>query len=205
MSKTAHILAIARGSLGDLGFGVSSHPGDIAHVFEEGVVWIGPRPALETDENFVQPIPYILLKHGDRYLVYRRAAGDHRLKDKFSMGFGGHVDAADTVVDANGVIDLQATMMKALARELAEEVSLDLGAEPGRHAIWSHVITCTDTPVDRVHVGLAVTVDLAAFPDWRASYEPDLADARFMTLDEILEGDHDLESWTRLMANKLVA
>jgi predicted NUDIX family phosphoesterase len=161
MSKTAHILAIKVASLGDLGFGISNHPGDVDAIMQ-GEVWAGPRPALEEDRDFVQPIPYILLRKGGKVLAYRRgeAGGEGRLHGKVSVGIGGHVDAADARYDQDSVIDMVKTMSVAAQREVAEEIGLMPFAGAFK---WTHVISVNDTPVDEVHIGLVAQLDFASF------------------------------------------
>jgi len=54
-----------------------------------------PRSTCETDPNYLQIIPYVIIK--DRYgyiFSYRRGSGggEERLLKKCSIGFGGHVE-----------------------------------------------------------------------------------------------------------------
>ncbi len=202
MSKTAHIVAIKVASLGDLGFGISGHPGDIAHILA-GETWVGPRPSLETDEDFVQPIPYIVVRKGTKVLLYVREAGDSRLKSKASIGFGGHVDLADCVVDHDGVIDLKRTMLGACQRELHEELGLFMNVA---QINWSHVISCSETPVDRVHVGLVAMVELNASA--KLEVEAGIGIRGFLTPEEIMagvaRGEYELEAWSQLALNSIM-
>lgn len=210
MSKIAHIVAIRRDSLGDLGFGISGVPGDITHVLHEGEVWIAPRPHLEQDTDFVQPIPYIVIRRGDEVLAYERGqgGGDARLFSKVAIGFGGHVDGTDAHYDEDGVIDLRKTMENACVRELEEELGISFaGTMPdlrSKLVNWSHVISADDTPVDRVHVGLVAQIDVAALPNIDpAKFEDVIENARFVSADGLFTdaaaGIVELETWTRLV------
>lgn len=210
MSKTAHIVAVRVGSLGDLGFGISAHPDDVSHIFDEGEVWIGPRPVLEQDEDFIQPIPYIVVRDGDQYLAYKRGAGggDARLHSKVSIGFGGHVDLADAVVDDQGVVDLRRTMAVACIRELNEELGINLPPLEAGDSIpswlkWSHVISANATPVDKVHIGLVVMIELDQLPHLDiGNFEDVIEGAYWSTADgfvtDVAAGQIELESWTAL-------
>lgn len=213
MSKLAHIVAIKASSLGDLGFGISNVPGDITHVLYEGEVWIGPRPTLEDDFDFVQPIPYIVIRDGDKVLAYERGkgGGDARLHAKVSIGFGGHVDLADAVTDEAGVIDLRRTMVKACVRELEEELGIDLSAlmPEQRDALceWTHVISSDASPVDEVHVGLVAMIDVRQLPGIDPTkFEDVIENARWMQVDGLFTdyaaGVVNLESWTALVLSR---
>lgn len=210
MSKIAHIIAIRAGSLGDLGFGISANPGDIEHVLDEGQVWVGPRPVLEEDFDFVQPIPYIVIRDGNRVLAYERgsAGGDARLHSKVSIGFGGHVDVADAVITGDGIIDLRRTMIAACVRELEEELGITItghrAVDPEKLCAWSHVISSNATPVDRVHVGLVATIDVNQLPAIEpAMFERVIENARWVSADGLVTdaaaGNVTLESWTSLV------
>lgn len=213
MSKTAHILAIKAGSLGDLGFGISTHPGDVHHCFTEGETWIGPRPYLEIDDSFLQPIPYIVLRDGDKVLAYTRGAttGEERLHAKVSIGFGGHVDLGDAVTDDQGVIDLAETMNIAAMRELEEE----LGFDPRGFATadellnWSAVIQVQgDELVDRVHLGFVGVVDVSKFRGQlrNFSFEDTIENARWMAISEFASTPGlNIETWSALTLAALIA
>jgi predicted NUDIX family phosphoesterase len=210
MSKIAHIIAIRTASLGDLGFGISHQPGDVDHIFEEGEVWIGPRPKLEVDFDFVQPIPYIVIRDGENVLVYQRGegGGDARLHANSSIGFGGHVDGSDAVYDDDGVIDLRATMQTACIRELEEELGISLLrlSDEQRAGLcnWAAVISSAASDVDKVHVGLVAVIDVQALPGIDpAKFEDVIENARWAAPQALVlgaaAGDITLETWTDLV------
>lgn len=209
MSKTAHIVAVHAMSLSQLGFGITGNQDRIDEVFA-GQVWIGPRPILEYDPFFVQPIPYIVIKKGDQYLAYKRGqgGGEGRLHDKVSIGFGGHVDLADAVTDDQGVIDLRKTMNKACVRELEEELGLSLrGVMPEQLRPlfqWTHVIHSRASSVDAVHIGLVAQIDVSMLPGIDPdNFEDVIENAYWATREELAAGvaasDFELESWTSLV------
>lgn len=207
MSKTAHILALKVASLGDLGFGISDHPGDVETI-TEGEVWAGPRPLLEQDNDFVQPIPYILLRKGDKVLAYRRGeeGGEGRLHGAVSVGVGGHIDAQDARYNEEGVIDLAKTLRVAAQREIAEEI----GLMPQAGAFnWTHVISTDQTEVDKVHIGLVAQIDFASFGVGE-SMDPEacMKDVAWREPSALLfdheAGTIQLESWSLLALNAIV-
>lgn len=221
MSKTAHIIAIRASSIthqGPLGFGIKPlDEAGTAAIFG-GEVWVGPRPILEESPDFVQPIPYIVVKEGDKLLSYVRTpkGGETRLHNKVAVGFGGHVDLADAVTDDQGVIDLKATMANAALREMSEELGIELGADmleryPNLLA-YTHVIQSQATPVDAVHIGFVVTVDLSVLPEGEFNYEDAIADATKLTPAELRARDAldgadrlELETWAGLVVDQMLA
>lgn len=72
----------------------------------------------EMNPVFQQIIPYLLICNEDesKYFVSRRLDGDHRLNDKLSLGFGGHINECDGNSDV---------VLHALVREMDEELDID--------------------------------------------------------------------------------
>lgn len=81
----------------------------------------------ETALNFVQILPYIVVKNtAGEVLTYRRPptiTGEKRLEGKLSLGLGGHMD--NMVSYANCLGDLRTFIYREGARELQEEIGLD--------------------------------------------------------------------------------
>src|SRR3546814_9399888 len=94
-------------------------------------IWVGPRQVLETSPDFIQPIPYIVVKNGDNLLSYLRTpkGGEERLHSKIAVGFGGHVDLKDATLNDDLMIDLRATMATAALREMSEELGITLTSD----------------------------------------------------------------------------
>jgi predicted NUDIX family phosphoesterase len=222
MSKTAHIIALRAASIAGwagLGFGIRAlDDAGRAAIFDQGEVWAGPRPVLEESPEFVQPIPYIVVKDGDQLISYIRTpkGGEARLHNKVAVGFGGHVDLADAVLNDRAEIDLKGTMAKAALRELSEELGITLSDDmlvryPDLLS-YTHVIQSQATPVDAVHIGFVVTVDLNVLPSGDFNYEDAIASATKMTPAELrargnAEGEArlELETWTGLVVDDLLA
>lgn len=55
------------------------------------------RGLMEQDENYKQIIPYLIFKFADQLFLMQRAtkASEERLKNKFTLGIGGHVRELD--------------------------------------------------------------------------------------------------------------
>ena len=193
------------------------------------------RGDAERDPEFKQLIPYIIFVCEDSstgrpsVFAYRRGdgQGETRLRSKWSVGVGGHINDVDAggAASANGesgedgenaTARPQTTENGAAtpfgtdlfsagaAREIAEEVVL--GAPILR---FERVGLVNDdaTEVGRVHLGVVCVATLAA-PEL-ASNEPDLAESGFRPVDELLaEIDAEperFESWTTLALRGLYA
>lgn len=216
MSKTAHIVAVRAASvapISGLGFGIKDLDSETENnLFANSEVWIGPRPVLEVDPSFLQPIPYIVIKDGDKVLTYIRSpkGGENRLHNKAAIGFGGHIDVVDVVTNDAQVIDLRATLNRAALRELEEEANIHipeatLGANP-ELLRWTHIIHSEATSVDAVHLGFVATVDLSLLPTGTVQFEDAIANVQSLRASELLaraaaEDDSrvELETWTRLV------
>jgi len=119
------------------------------------------RERAETNENWLQTIPYLLLWDPDRYLMatYFRSkkSGEERLRRKASVGFGGHMNERDFWAGP------QAAFYLAAFRELHEELSFDpplmvTGPQMHLHGL----IALDETVVDRVHLGFVIQVDVTS-------------------------------------------
>jgi predicted NUDIX family phosphoesterase len=148
-----------------------------------------PRPEAETDPNWKQVIPYVVLREGDRLFLMRRtrAGGDERLHDRYSIGVGGHINPQDTDV-AGG-----------LRREWAEEIEADF--VPDFEPLG--VLNDDDNSVGAVHLGLVYGADASGRPV--AIRERDKLEGAFATYDEVAAVADKLETWSALLFEFLVA
>lgn len=162
------------------------------------------RGAAEADPEFKQLIPYAIFRAPGSdgqptIFAYRRGKGqgEARLRSKWSAGIGGHVnDGDDSASSVDSPFDAGAK------REIAEEVVLDAPIVSFERV---GLVNDDATEVGKVHMGVVCLVDLAA-PLMRSN-EPDLLEARFRPLDELLREIADapdrFESWTVLALNGL--
>ena len=120
-------------------------------------LWYGPRTKLEGMPQFVQVLPYaILMDSNGRLLSYKRTkqGGEGRLYERWSVGFGGHVEFIDWVYF--GMSDyptndcpLQDVLECAMMREISEEVrGITLN-----NSKWMGFVL-DDDPVGEVHLGV---------------------------------------------------
>jgi len=148
------------------------------------------RKAAEDDPSHKQIIPYILIVHRNRYLLYRRTnkQGESRLHDKYSLGFGGHIN--DT--DSKGRSDTN-LILAAMVRELNEELFI-----PSVRSVQAvGFINDDSNAVGRVHLGVAFIVDAASAKF--SVNEPEMIDAQWCDANGIEEIFPKLESWSQML------
>ena len=115
------------------------------------------RGNAEVDENYRQPIPYVILHNPNtkKFFAFQRAsdikhAHEQRLHGKWSFGVGGHVDLQDKDdVKVNVLHD-------AMMRELVEEVDLVGDSHSNVKFETLGFINEEGNEVGRVHMGVLV-------------------------------------------------
>jgi predicted NUDIX family phosphoesterase len=151
-----------------------------------------PRFEVETDPEFKQLIPYIVLRHGGDLFHYRRgsAGTEKRLQALRSIGIGGHISEDD----ARGGVDPYHTGMM---RELLEEV--EIGGDWTEHFLG--FINDDNIPVGRVHLGVVHVFELS-----RAevrSKEDALADSGFAPLGDLMAQREQFETWSQFVMEEV--
>ena len=108
------------------------------------------REEAETNVQFKQVIPYIVVRHKDQYLVSQRTRQQQetRLHNLYSIGQGGHITDQDFKTGAN--LDASDPILAGLMRELREEFTL--APEYGCRCIG--LINDNSNEVGKVHFGL---------------------------------------------------
>jgi predicted NUDIX family phosphoesterase len=156
-----------------------------------------PRSRAEEDPSFKQVIPYVLIRKGDTLLHYVRGkgSGEKRLVAKGSIGIGGHINHRDEHLFGSG-LDFYAD---AVQRELHEELRMD-GHFQTRIV---GLINDDSTPVGQVHFGVVHLCDLGE--DNVSRGEPCITDLRFLTLDELKGRREQMENWSQLCLDFVVA
>ena len=159
-------------------------------VIREGSFFM-PRSEVEDDPTFQQVIPYIVFRHGDRYLLTRRlkASSEKRLRQLFSLGVGGHINPGD--------VDNGDPVMDGLRREFEEEV--EYAGEV--NATLLGLINDDSSPVSRVHLALAFLVE-GSSPEIRIR-ETDKLAGELLTLEEMRIYYLEMESWSQIVYDRL--
>lgn len=178
---------------------------------------IQPRSTCETDPNYVQILPYIVIKDESNHIFsYRRgkAGGESRLMDKCSIGFGGHVE--ETLEDTHDRVNKVSSLLALhTLRELNEEVDYDISYanynllfNKLKHGDFS-LIYSTQNEVDKYHLCLymSIIVDIAARPYTLLEYGI-INDSRWMSKEELKtaheDGSRVLEGWSEILLNNFI-
>ncbi|MEA2109437.1 MAG: hypothetical protein U9P07_08475 [Pseudomonadota bacterium] len=184
---------------------------DCGHLTQTGTVpvdifdWPGEpvwlvRGQAETNPDYLQIIPYLLLESGSwispgGIWCYSRIGGrEKRLLQQFSCGVGGHVEWGDRSSS------LAATAENCLWRELKEEIQSP-SIESLRPLCWLYE---NESEVGLVHLGLVFTAV------WQSSCLPEvspgegLASLGFKSPAEICI-DGRFELWSRLAASAYIS
>ena len=144
-----------------------------------------PRAHMETDPQYKQIIPYLVFKHNDRYFLMQRQskASEQRLKNKYTLGIGGHIRQEDMMSD--DIFDWS-------RREFHEEVNYK-----GSFDIKPIGLLNDDTnEVGKVHLGLVLLLE----GDSDAiSVKSELKGGQLLTIDECESYYNSMETWSQLV------
>lgn len=149
------------------------------------------RSMMETDEAYKQIIPVIVFMHQEKIFLMQRSkkSGDARLKEKYTVGIGGHVREEDL----QGETSIDAWSK----REFLEEVDYqgELTLEP------LGLLNDDSDSVGRVHTGF---VYLARGTTSLISIKSELQSGALVTLQEAFEKGDRLENWSALIIKHLM-
>lgn len=150
-----------------------------------------PRSLMETDPRYKQVIPYLVFTHNNNFFLMQRdgSASEQRLKNKYSLGIGGHMRLED--FSGGNVIDWA-------QREFKEEIDYR-----GTYSVTSLGILNDDsTPVGEVHIGCILLLE-GNSP--AISVKSELASGRLATLEECMVHYHLMEKWSQIIVDYLRA
>lgn len=164
------------------------------------------RYKVEQDENWLQVIPYVVVKNSGKYFVTRRLAGDERLKGMVAF-LGGHVNPIDRSANwlVEELISADATMHNCVLRELREETTISDWMIGECKCI--KVFVDTRAPVSRVHICALVITEL---PDEFVKYlkirETEKLEGDWVTLEELKEAmdNGKMEGWAEIATKELL-
>jgi predicted NUDIX family phosphoesterase len=162
------------------------------------------RYEVEQDENYLQVIPYVIVKCGDKYFITERLGGDHRLKGMTAF-VGGHIDSCDKAVSLldKNLIAPEETIMRGIARELFEEINL----------CQIESLKCVGTfvdnrqPVSRVHICALIIAEITELTKTTVHVkELDKLKGKWVSLDELKElmDSGKMEGWAEIATFKLL-
>jgi len=155
------------------------------------------RAQAETNPNFKQIIPYVVITDGKSILHYVRGkkAGEQRLVAKGSIGIGGHINDKDHTFFAD---DWQA-FQDAVKREVCEELTIqgEFVAKP------VGLINDDSTEVGRVHFGIVHV--LFRSPEQVKKNEQVITQVEFVPIEQLKARREQMESWSQLCLDNLEA
>ena len=153
------------------------------------------RSAAETDPNFKQIIPYVLLVHEGRVLHYVRGkkAGEQRLVAKGSLGIGGHMNDLDEGLFA---LDRDA-YNAAVQREVSEELQLNSKYTNRTVALLND----DSNEVGKVHLGVVHVFDLET-DDVRKG-EAMITELQFLDRAGLQARRETMETWSQICFDHL--
>ena len=155
------------------------------------------RSEAETNPDFKQLIPYVILSCDGRILSYVRGkrAGETRLVGRRSIGIGGHINP----IDDKPLLDAEPrdAYRSAVQREVAEEVAIRR-VPPDRIVA---LINDDSTEVGKVHLGIVHSWVLDA--PVVNKREKIITQMAFMTPAELRDVRDSLETWSQLCLDGL--
>lgn len=157
-----------------------------------------PTPAennMEINENYKQPIPYVILQRGEDVFLYERLSGggEKRLNGNLSIGVGGHMNKT---TGTSFAVELAQNMY----RELNEELIIETEIAPEAKIVG--IINDDENEVGRVHVGILVIVELPEGTNVEVR-EKDKLDGYFVRIRDLTKTPlyENLESWSQIAAD----
>jgi predicted NUDIX family phosphoesterase len=186
-----HILVVKRDTL----FPDGAWQGLRAVTFEEYIPLIEqhkeflPRSVMETDPKYKQIIPYLIFTHKDKYFLMQRQAkaSEQRLKNKYSLGIGGHIREED--ITSKSIIEWA-------QREFEEEVSYQ-----GSYNVRPLGILNDDSnPVGQVHVGFVLLLE-GNSPAIKVKSE--LKSGELLSFKECDSYYENMETWSQMVLDFL--
>jgi predicted NUDIX family phosphoesterase len=156
-----------------------------------------PRAQAETNPNFKQIIPYVVVTDGKSILHYVRGkkAGEQRLVAKGSIGIGGHINDEDHTLFAFGLQAFQDAVKREVCEELAIQDEFD--AKP------VGLINDDSTEVGRVHFGVVHV--LFRTPEKVKKNEQVITQVEFIPIAELKKRREQMETWSQLCLDHLQA
>jgi predicted NUDIX family phosphoesterase len=151
-----------------------------------------PRDLMETNPDFKQIIPYVILKWRDEVFNYVRGkkASETRLQTLRSIGVGGHINPGDQNLFTD-------PYRQGMLREVEEEVILQ--TEFSERCLG--LINDDRTPVGQVHLGIVHVFELKEPKVQRR--EQGLTKAGFHPLAELKTQMEEFETWSQFVLPEL--
>lgn len=154
----------------------------------------------EINYDFKQPIPYVVIRRGDKVFCYERliGGGETRLHNKISLGVGGHMNKErDSFADS---------LLSNMYRELEEELEISPIQTGGEFVLQTIGILNDDTnEVSQVHVGILLELILPEGTEVEVK-EKDQLKGFWSSVKDLETTYYDrLESWSQIAVDNMKA
>lgn len=166
-------------------------------IFSPGVPHFMLRSKAESDSNFKQIIPYVIMSHNKKYLNYVRGkrGDERRLVEKRSIGIGGHINPIDMKYSSEGSFE---TYLNAVHREVEEEVSVETKYKDRIVGLLND----DSNDVGSVHLGI-VHLWLLDEPNVYQK-EQMITQISFLDKNELQKLKNTMETWSQLCLDHLI-
>jgi predicted NUDIX family phosphoesterase len=147
------------------------------------------RSDVEENTDYKQIIPYLIFCHQDKFFLMQRksSASEQRLRNKYSLGIGGHVRREDVISD---------NIKDWILREFHEEIEYKgtLKIQP------LGVINDDSNPVGQVHFGCVFLLEGSSET---INIKSELKQGILATVKECLAYRNSMEKWSQLIFDYL--
>ena len=197
MAKEEQILVVERATIEQIGMfhGLTLDVEPYLDAVFSGMPQFKPRPEMETNPEFKQLIPYVIMSCNGKYLTYLRGkrAGEKRLVGNRSIGIGGHINPVDDM----SLFSFRDTYLNAVKREVEEEVNLDTGYTDRIVALLND----DSNEVGQVHLGVVHLWTLDS--EDVTKKEQMINQLTFMSIAELMDVRDEMETWSQLCLDGL--
>lgn len=159
------------------------------------------RGDAEENKDYKQPIPYAVIKQGDKYFGYTRLSGggESRLHGTISLGVGGHMN------EIEGLNSFSELLLENLMREVNEELLLTPKDEDDVVNVSASIIGLINddsNDVGSVHLGILAFINLDEHVTVEVN-EVEQLEGKWYTLEELVSKYDKLENWSKLVVDTL--
>ncbi len=168
----------------------------IEEIFVNGNPQFMLRTEAETNPDYKQIIPYVIMGCGGEFLTYVRGkrAGEKRLVGNRSIGIGGHINPVDDMPLFGNLYD---TYLTAVEREVEEEVHVECSHTDRIVALLND----DSNEVGKVHLGV---VHYWSLDEKQVSRrEQMITQLEFMSIDQLKQVAGEMETWSSLCTEQL--
>jgi len=175
-------------------------PERLAKLIDPNIIAYIPRIRAETLDDRKQVLTYILVRHKNKVLSFRRGSYNNIaafLRGSRCIGFGGHVTEHDHTLFSHNDLGIRSSALRELAEELSHEISHEIS---DRELIYRGVINDDSSDVGKRHVAVVFEYRVK---DWDAWSKPQRGEASINQLDwiDVSRDEIDLnefEYWSQL-------